>query len=495
MGWFLSEGYTSDRDKEFGISQSKPEGRIQIEQLLKECGFSYRVSATAFHVSSPAWWSYLRQFGKCRHKFIPRNIYRSKHLDSFFKCLMAGDGHWHKQDNSGIYYTISKHLADDVCEVAVLLGYSVKLKSRQRENRDGLCYEVAVTRRKVTEMCSSDNGNITKTQFDGEVYCITVPETEVFFVRQNGYVWLSGNTWVKKMFIDPAPYGKAFWATDMETGKVMAYPEGHAKAGTPLFKRRFIPARLSDNPHLARSGDYEAMLLSLPEMQRKQLLEGDWDVAEGAAFSEFNRSIHVVEPFEIPHDWTRFRACDYGYGSYSAVLWFAIAPDDSLIVYRELYVSKVLAEDLAIQVLQLEEGERIRYGVLDSSCWAKRGDTGPSIAERMIIAGCKWRPADRSAGSRVAGKNEIHRRLQIDEYTGNPRMVLFSNCVNTIAHLPALPIDKNNAEDIDTKVNFDHTYDALRYGVMSRPRSGSIFDQDSRGRGSGMSISDNIFGY
>lgn len=304
-----------------------------------------------------------------------------------------------------------------------------------------------------------------------------------------------GHSWVKKMFIDPSPPNEAFWATDIDTGDVMVYPEGHSKQGQPLFKRRFIPAKLSDNPFLTKSGDYETMLLSLPEHQRRQLLEGDWDVAEGAAFPEFKRSIHVVEPYSIPPDWTRFRACDYGYGSFTAVLWFAVAPDDSLVVYRELYVTKMLAEDLAEKILTLEAGERIRYGVLDSSCWHKRGDTGPSIAERMIVRGCKWRPSDRSAGSRIAGKNEIHRRLQIDAYTGHPRMTIFQNCTQLVADLPTLPIDKTNSEDIDTKVKNDHTYDALRYGVMSRPRSASIFDFDPNKQSRGITPACPVFGY
>lgn len=303
-----------------------------------------------------------------------------------------------------------------------------------------------------------------------------------------------GHQWVKKMFIDPAPFGQAFWATDIDTGQTMVFPKGHSKEGQPLFKRRFIPARLSDNPYLADSGDYEAMLLSLPEHQRRQLLEGDWDIAEGAAFSEFSRAVHVVEPYDIPHSWARFRACDYGYGSHSAVLWFAVAPDESIIVYRELYVSKVLAEDLAEMVLQLEDGEKIRYGVLDSSCWHRRGDTGPSIAERMIMKGCRWRPADRSAGSRVAGKNEVHRRLQIDQFSGKPRMVFFNTCTQIIADLPTLPIDKNNVEDINTKVSNDHAYDALRYGLMSRPRS-SLWGYNPMTHGDGMRISDPVMGY
>jgi hypothetical protein len=304
----------------------------------------------------------------------------------------------------------------------------------------------------------------------------------------------AGHGWVKKMFIDPAPPGQAFWATDIDTGEVLRYPKGHSKEGLPLFKRRFIPSRLSDNPYLAASGDYETMLLSLPEQQRRQLLDGDWDVAEGAAFPEFKRSVHVVDSYDIPHDWPRFRACDYGYGSWSAVLWFAVAPDESLVVYRELYVTKVLAEDLAEMVLNAEDGEKIRYGVLDSSTWHKRGDTGPSIAERMIMKGCRWRPSDRSAGSRVSGKNEIHRRLQIDSFTERPRIVFFSNCVKTIAELPTIPLDKKNPEDIDTNINFDHGYDALRYGVMSRPRSKNIFDTNTSGQ-SGFAPASKVFGY
>ena len=82
----------------------------------------------------------------------------------------------------------------------------------------------------------------------------------------------AGHQWVKKMFIDPSPYNQAFWATDIETGKTLEYPKGHSREGNPLFKRKFIPAKLFDNPYLAESGEYETMLLSLPDHQRKQLL-------------------------------------------------------------------------------------------------------------------------------------------------------------------------------------------------------------------------------
>ena len=304
-----------------------------------------------------------------------------------------------------------------------------------------------------------------------------------------------GHQWVKKMFIDPAPYGRSFNATDIESGNVLSYPKGHSKAGQALFKRRFIPARLSDNPYLSAQGDYEAMLLSLPEHQRKQLLEGDWDIKEGAAFTEFDRNIHVVEPFSIPRNWVKFRSCDYGYGSYSGVLWFAVSPDEQIIVYRELYTSKVLAADLADMILDAEADDgNIKYGVLDSSLWHKRGDTGPSLAEQMTMRGCRFRPSDRSKGSRISGKNEIHRRLQVDEFTEEPRLVFFNTCTNTVSQLPSIPLDKKNPEDVDTRSE-DHLYDALRYGIMSRPRF-SIFDYDPMGvPSSSMPVADSTFGY
>ena len=302
-----------------------------------------------------------------------------------------------------------------------------------------------------------------------------------------------GHTWVRKHFIDPSPPGKAFWATD-ENGEVIKWPRGHSREGEPLFKRKFIPATLFDNPYLSEDGMYEANLLSLPEHQRRQLLEGDWDINEGAAFPEFNRKIHVVDDYDIPSNWTRFRACDYGYGSYTGVVWIAVVPGtEQLVIYRELYVSKVIATDLADMILDIEENEKVRYGVLDSSLWHNRGDTGPSLAEQMILKGCRWRPSDRSKGSRVAGKNEIHRRLQIDEFTEEPRLVIFRSCNNLISQLPSIPLSKNNPEDVDTHSE-DHLYDALRYGVMTRPRS-NIFDIDPNMHRTGFQAQDPTFGY
>ena len=322
----------------------------------------------------------------------------------------------------------------------------------------------------------------------------TNPEIDVY-MRATTNPGGPGHSWVKKMFIDPSTPNKSFWARDPETKEVLKYPKGHTRAGEPLFQRRFIPASLKDNPYLYNTGDYETMLLSLPEVQRKQLLYGSWDIAEGAAFTEFDRKTHVIEPYDIPSGWRKFRACDYGYGSYSAVLWFAVTPDDTLVVYRELYVRKVLAVELARIILNLESQDgKMAYGVLDS-CWHKRGDTGPSLAEQMILEGCRFRPSDRSRGSRVSGKNEVHRLLRVDEDTDMAGIQIFNTCTNLIAQLPILPLDKRNPEDIDTHSE-DHLYDALRYGIQSRPVPRNIFDLDPSTSGKeAFKPADAVFGY
>ena len=287
----------------------------------------------------------------------------------------------------------------------------------------------------------------------------------------------SGHGWVKRMFIDPAPANKKFVAKDLESGEDMVFPEGHERAGEPLFYRRFIPASLKDNPYLMDGGQYEANLLSLPEMQRRQLLEGDWAVADGAAFSEFRTSIHVIEPYDIPTDWRRFRSCDFGYSSYSAVHWFAIDPSyNTLVCYRELYVSKHTGRDLAKAVMEAEGSERIDYGVLDSSCWHNRGQIGPSIAEEMISMGCRWKPSDRTNGARIAGKNRMHEVLKVDEDTGMAGLVFFNTCRQIIADLPVIPSDPRGSDDIDPRYASDHAYDSVRYAVMSRPKAFSPFD-------------------
>jgi hypothetical protein len=257
-----------------------------------------------------------------------------------------------------------------------------------------------------------------------------------------------GAHWVKKRYISPAPPNDSFLGADGIT-------------------RKFIPARLQDNPYLAYDGRYEQMLKSLPPAQRKQLLEGDWDVAEGAAFTEFERPLHVIAPFEIPIHWERIKGIDYGYASESCCIWGAVDPSDgTLIIYRELYRKGLLGTELAQLLTEMEISDPMSVrGVLDTACWSRTGTTGPTVGETLVRAGHKLRPADKN---RTAGKIQIHEYLKLQN-SGRPRIQIFNTCPNLIRELQSIPLDKNNPEDVDTHAS-DHAYDALRYLVMARPR-------------------------
>ena len=303
------------------------------------------------------------------------------------------------------------------------------------------------------------------------------------FMRSTGNPGNIGSQWVREMFVNPTEPNKSF---NLEVS---------TPTGVKIITRRFIPAKLQDNPYLMQTDDYYAMLASLPEVQRKQFLDGDWDAFEDSAFPEFNKALHIVDPFEIPKGWQRFRAADWGYASPACVLWFAIDYDNNLWIYRELYTQKITADVFARKVLMLEKDEYIRYGVLDASTWAKRGDIGPSIAETMIQTGCRWRPSDRTPKSRISGKLEIHKRLKItDDKKKEPGLRIFSTCRNLIRTFPLLPLDDSNPEDINTHAE-DHAYDALRYGCMSRPihtRYAERFNKTLRPQ---FQPADRIFGY
>ena len=283
-----------------------------------------------------------------------------------------------------------------------------------------------------------------------------------------------GAQWVKKRYIEASEPNKTFKGKDGLT-------------------RKFIPALLQDNPYLAEDGEYERMLQSLPAVQRRQLLEGNWDVAEGAAFAEFTKDVHVIPPFELPSWWERIKGLDYGYAAESCCLWAAIDPDDkTIIIYRELYRKGLTGDALADTITRMEENEiKSIPGVLDTAAWSKTGYTGPTIGEILVNKGHKLRRADKN---RIAGKTQIHEHLRQREGTGRPRLQIFSNCVNLIKELQGIPLSTTNPEDVDTKAA-DHAYDALRYMLMSRPRMDHPYDRMLRIKSDIYQPSDNKFGY
>lgn len=251
--------------------------------------------------------------------------------------------------------------------------------------------------------------------------------------------------------------------------------------------RVFIPSKVQDNKYLG--DDYIANLAQVgsPQLVRAWL-EGDWDVIDGAFFDCWSATQHVIEPFEIPKDWLRFRSADWGSAKPFSVNWFAVVGDDyqladsrilprgALVQYREYYGMKpgqpnvglkMSAEDVADQIRVREAGEKIQYGVLDPAAFAQDG--GPSIAERMADRKVHFQRADnkRVANAGAMGGWDLLRRRLIGT-DGVPMIYFFKTCEHIIRTLPALQHDQHRPEDVDTDGE-DHGPDSVRYGCASRP--------------------------
>ncbi len=282
-----------------------------------------------------------------------------------------------------------------------------------------------------------------------------------------------GAHWVKNRYVTPNEPDKSFIGSDGLT-------------------RKFIPAKLTDNPYLANDGMYEQMLNSLPPVQRKQLLEGNWDVNEGAAFVEFDPDVHVVPPFQIPIAWERLKGIDYGYASESCCLWGTIDMEDgTLVIYRELYRKGLTGQELGSIITEMEREDPFSVnGVLDTAAWANTGTTGPTVGEALLRAGHKLRRADKN---RIQGKIQLHEYLKIKD-NGRPKLQIFNTCPNLIREIQSIPLSKTNPEDVDTHAS-DHAYDALRYMIMSRPRVANTFDRLRQLKQERYTPSDSTFGY
>jgi hypothetical protein len=290
-----------------------------------------------------------------------------------------------------------------------------------------------------------------------------------------------GHLWVKRRYIDSAPGG---WRliVDPLTG----------------LERIYIPSRVSDNHYLG--ADYVQRLRASGSAELvRAWLEGDWNAIEGAFFHEWSAR-NVVEPFEIPSEWIRFRSGDWGSASPFSIGWWAVVQDDyfvggallprgALVRYREWYGTdnpaaggkglKLTAEQVGDGIAKREAGDpKLAYGVMDPSAFKEDG--GPSIMERLngrlTISGlAAFRPAD---NTRVASVGSHDRRGPMSGWDAmrsriigkgsRPMVYCFNTCVASIRTIPVLQHDPDKAEDLDTESE-DHAADDWRYACSSRP--------------------------
>lgn len=136
-----------------------------------------------------------------RYSRVPRDILDGTPdmLRQFLAAFVAGAGIWRKPSVEAVIRTASRGLADDICEVGVKLGFNVNMKvSTYGAGGKREFITVTFTPGRPTRLYTGrgEGGfcNVDRVPFKGKVYCIGVPLTHTFIIRQRGCVWLSGNS-------------------------------------------------------------------------------------------------------------------------------------------------------------------------------------------------------------------------------------------------------------------------------------------------------------
>lgn len=287
-----------------------------------------------------------------------------------------------------------------------------------------------------------------------------------------------GHGWVKERFITSSKPMTTIWE-DVD----VVFPDGHVEKRRK--SRIFVPSSVFDNPALLQADpDYLTRLASMPTAERNALLYGDWDSFTGQVFTEWRNdpthyadrlNTHVIEPFEIPPEWSIWASLDWGYSRPFSVGWYAVDRERRLYRIRELYGCNgtpnrgVMWEPVRVaqEIRRIEsedpnlKGRKIlRVG--DPAIWGSDGtESIGSLFERQRIY---WQKGNHA---RIDGKMQIHHRLAFDS-RGVPMLYVFSTCKHFIRTVPALVYDETDVEDIDTDGE-DHIYDELRYVAMENP--------------------------
>ncbi len=204
LGWYLSEGCHSG-EYVVEITQYEsvhPEEVKRIGELLTRMGLAWSRSYKKFSVCGRQLVAYLSQFGLCRDKFIPNSIFElsAEARHAFLEAAMLGDGRKGRRGASGnAYCSTSRRMAEDIQRLAFSLGISSRIVFEPDARKPHYigCWVVHMhtcTERYVfPKMRTPGDGQFTQ-DYDGEVFCATVPGNRLYVRRNNKGGFWSGNS-------------------------------------------------------------------------------------------------------------------------------------------------------------------------------------------------------------------------------------------------------------------------------------------------------------
>lgn len=252
--------------------------------------------------------------------------------------------------------------------------------------------------------------------------------------------------------------------------------------GNDNAKRQFfsVHAPSTENLHLPE-GYVQNMLDSWSEERIKREVMGSWDAFQGQVYTEFERSKHVIKPFVIPQEWTKFVGLDHGYRNPAAAIWCAMDYDSNIYAYREFYQNEWIIEEIvkgrknvAPGLVELSRNEKLEGVWVDPSTKANRGKES-DFTTYLEYLPSSWPliPANNEVAN---GIDRVKQYFKPQGPKNEPRLFIFDTCVNLIEQIAQYRYEEltpgqetaKNIKESPVKKD-DHAVDALRYAIMSRP--------------------------
>ena len=257
-----------------------------------------------------------------------------------------------------------------------------------------------------------------------------------------------GHAWVKRLFID----------RDFRGGE---RPEDYV----------FIPAKVTDNKILVeKDPEYVRRLDNLPRGLREAWRDGNWDVFVGQYFTEWDREVHVCEPFQPGAWWRWYVTMDYGLDMLAALL-IGVDEAGNAWVVGEVYEGRdrgeghdgLIISEAAEAVRALAGEKTITAYLAPPDLWNARQESGKSVADIFAEHGVYL---TKTSNDRVNGWLAVKEWLKVregDDGIKRPRIRFFPNCRNLIRCLPLLQYDEHRANDVaNSPHELTHAPDALR---------------------------------
>lgn len=217
-----------------------------------------------------------------------------------------------------------------------------------------------------------------------------------------------------------------------------------------------------DNPYIDKK-EIELAKKELNEDYFSQEFLGEFKKFTGLVYKDFDRKLHVIEPFDISN-FSLYRSIDFGTINPFACVWIAVDGDDNWYIYDEHYQSEKMLEYHANIINSKSVGKDFICNYRDPSA--------TQLELEFAKYGIYLTPAINvvNDANQGVGISKIQQHLKISPFSLKPKLFVFNTCVNTIIEFEKYhweeQQDDANFKNIPHKSN-DHALDAIRYFANS----------------------------